>query len=509
MLKKLRVTLAILCFTGILLLFLDFTGTIQNYLGFLAKIQFFPALLAVNVVVVAVLVILTLIFGRLYCSVICPLGVYQDAVSHISTSRKGHKNSFKYHNEKKWPRYIVLSVFILCLIAGIHVIVSFFEPYSIFGRAVQNLLQPIYICISNLIARISAHFGSYSLYTKEVWIRSLPTFIVAAAMIILVTIHAWKNGRAYCNTICPVGTILSFFSRFAMFRPAIDRSMCVKCGKCAKNCKAECIDIETKTIDYSRCVDCFNCIGNCKRGGIHYQFAWGKNKEEAQAVQVAKPAQAAQPDKAKRAFMLGGILVAGSAITAKAQEEGKKLDGGFADILSKQAPRREKPLTPPGSESIDNFYQHCTACQLCVAECPNNVLRPSKSLDHFMQPEMSFEKGYCRPECTKCSHVCPAGAIKPITREEKTTYKLGTAVVDLSLCVPYTTGDKCGNCARHCPVGAIMLVKKDPSDKDSVRIPSVNESRCIGCGACENLCPSRPVSAITINGVDEHLRKNQ
>ncbi|MBQ2502347.1 MAG: 4Fe-4S dicluster domain-containing protein, partial [Bacteroidales bacterium] len=155
---------------------------------------------------------------------------------------------------------------------------------------------------------------------------------------------------------------------------------------------------------------------------------------------------------------------------------------------------------------IKDFYRHCTACQLCVANCPNHVLRPSMDLAHFMQPEMSFENGYCRPECTKCSQVCPAGAIKPITPQEKTQFHIGVATVDRSLCVVERDGVTCGNCARHCPVGAIMMVRKDPQDRRSPQIPSVDETKCIGCGACENLCPSRPFSAIHVNGLQVHIK---
>ena len=122
-----------------------------------------------------------------------------------------------------------------------------------------------------------------------------------------------------------------------------------------------------------------------------------------------------------------------------------------------------------------------------------------------MQPEMSYEKGYCRPECTKCADLCPAGAIFPLTPELKSAIHIGIASVDRSLCVVETDGVSCGNCARHCPAGAIQMVRKDPDDEDSLMIPSVDESRCIGCGACENLCPARPLSAITVNGRSNHI----
>jgi formate hydrogenlyase subunit 6/NADH:ubiquinone oxidoreductase subunit I len=117
---------------------------------------------------------------------------------------------------------------------------------------------------------------------------------------------------------------------------------------------------------------------------------------------------------------------------------------------------------------------------------------------------MSYERGYCRPECTRCSDICPAGAIRPISVEEKSSIQIGHAVVNLDNCVVNTDGVKCGNCARHCPVGAIRMVRKNPDDPKSLMIPTVNEERCIGCGACENLCPARPFTAIHVEGHEVH-----
>ena len=200
-----------------------------------------------------------------------------------------------------------------------------------------------------------------------------------------------------------------------------------------------------------------------------------------------------------------GTAVAVGAAALKGVEAGAqavtKVDGGFADVLPKQAPEREVPVTPPGSKSVKHFYQHCTACQLCVAECPNNVLRPSGKLDHLMQPEMSYEKGFCRPECTRCSELCPAGAIEKISREEKTQYHIGTARVNPDLCLMSTGKASCGKCVQACPSGAVKLVKT----ADGQRIPAVAEEVCTGCGACEYLCPVRPISAITVNGKHQHI----
>ena len=180
------------------------------------------------------------------------------------------------------------------------------------------------------------------------------------------------------------------------------------------------------------------------------------------------------------------------------------MDGGLADISLHQKPERQTPLVPAGSLSLKNFTNHCIACQLCVTSCPNHVLRPSTALATLMQPEMSYERGYCRPECTTCSEVCPAGAIRPIGIEEKSSIQIGHAVVNLDACVVNKDSVSCGNFARHCPAGAISMVKKNPEDENSLRIPTVNEERCIGCGACENLCPARPLAAIHVEGHQVH-----
>ena len=569
MLRIIRITLAAICFVAVTLLFLDFTGTLHLWFGWLAKIQFLPAVLALNFVVIAILLVLTLLFGRIYCSVICPLGIFQDCVSNLSSRRKGKKARFSYSKEIKWLRYGVLVLFVIALVAGLNALVALLAPYSVYGRMVQSLLAPVWQWGNNLLAWIAERQDSYAFVTKDVWLKSLPTLIVAAVTFVVVVALAWRNGRTYCNTICPVGTTLSFFSRFAMFRPVIDKSKCKSCHACERKCKAACIDVDNHKIDYSRCVDCFDCIDSCRLGALKYRFAWGRgvgsgstgaktpqhapvgskktadeskngqNRSSAAPTPVAEPvvrqgsptaevtdngkgvstidatSPVAEPveatDKGRRAFLVGGAAVIGgsllSSIPMRAEEEeikDKKRDGGFAEVLPKKAPNRKTPVTPFGSESVEKFYKHCTACQLCVTVCPNNVLRPSSRLEHLMQPEMSFEKGYCRPECVKCSEVCPAGAILKITPEEKTEWKVGTAGVDYDLCVVNRDGVSCGNCAHHCPVGAIRMVRKNPDDEKSPRIPSVNEEKCIGCGACENLCPSRPISAITVNGYSVH-----
>ena len=379
--------------------------------------------------------------------------------------RKGKKARFNWSPEVKWLRYSVLALFIIALVTGLTSVAALLAPYSAFGRIATSLVRP-----------------------------ALPTAIIAGVTLLVVGVLAWIGGRTYCNTLCPVGTVLSFFSRFSLLRPVIDADKCRDCHACEHKCKASCINIDNHKIDYSRCVDCFNCLDSCKFGALKYRTAWNRKACGASGT--------AQDNAGRRAFISSSVIAA-TAIALKAQE--KKVDGGYAAVTAKKAPERTNPIVPFGAVSLRHFHQHCTGCQLCVSQCPNDVLSPSTSLERLMQPEMSYENGWCRPECTKCSEVCPAGAILEITPEEKTAIHVGTASVDLDLCVVNRDNVNCGNCARHCPAGAIKMVMKNPDDENSLRIPTVLEDRCIGCGACEFLCPSRPYSAIHVNGRIDHV----
>ena len=472
MLRRIRIILATLFFLSVTALFIDSTGMAKEWLGWTAKIQFLPALLALNVVTVLALVVLTLLVGRAYCSVICPLGVMQDVISRISGLRKKKKSRFSYSGEKKWLRYGILVIFVVALVAGFTPFAALLAPYSSYGRMVSSVVSP-----------------SLS-----------PVAIVAAVSFVVVAIMSWLGGRTYCNTICPVGTILGFFSRFALFRPIIDTSKCNSCKRCAKKCKASCIDTKNHRIDYSRCVACMDCIKNCKHGALTFRYALN-NKACNNGKSSSDKCRNENTDSSRRSFLTLSATLAATSLV-KAQE--KKVDGGLAAIEDKKKPERATRLVPPGANSLRHFSQHCTACQLCVSECPNNVLRPSTNLDTLMQPEMSYEDGYCRPECTRCSEVCPAGAIRPITVAEKSSTRIGHAVWIKKNCLPVADGVECGNCARHCPSGAIFMVHIDANDDESPKIPVIDTERCIGCGACENLCPARPFSAIYVEGHERH-----
>lgn len=495
MLRKIRLVLALFFWVAITLLFLDFTGTVHSWFGWMAKIQFVPAILALNVGVVIGLVVLTLVLGRVYCSVICPLGVMQDFFAWLGRRGKKRRNKYSYSQAISWLRYGMLGLFVIALVAGVSAIYALIEPYSAYGRIASNILAPAYAWCNNFLAGYAEKSGSYAFYETEIIMRSI-TLIVAVVTLVALFILSWRNGRTYCNTICPVGTVLGFLSKYSWLKPVIDTSKCNGCGLCGRRCKAACIDTKNHEIDYSRCVACMDCIDNCHLHAISY-----KHLKPAKGDVKDTKEETRKTDNGRRTFITGvGAVVATAAV--KAQD--KVVDGGLAVIEDKRIPVRKTRIVPPGAISLRHFSQHCTACQLCVSVCPTKVLRPSTDLKTFMQPESSYELGFCRPECTKCSEVCPDGAIVKITEAQKAATQIGHAVWVKENCLPLTKGISCGNCARKCPVGAITMVAYDPNDPESPKIPVVNDERCIGCGACENLCPSRPFSAIYVEGHEHH-----
>jgi ferredoxin len=443
--------------------------------------------------------LLTLFLGRVYCSAICPLGIFQDAISRITHLNK--RARFSYRKPIKILRYAFLAVFVLSFLLHASIVVSLLEPYSAFGRIISLIFGPLYLLGNNLLAYFAERLDSYAFYSVDIWLRSGAALAVSVLAFAVIIAFAHRSGRGYCNNICPIGAFLGLLAKYSFIKPRISHSKCAHCGLCAKNCKASCIDASEEKIDYSRCVACFNCIDVCQRKAISY--APMARRSLPSISQSKAPENLSNAGQARRNLISASTLaVLGGAIELHAH---RPADGGLAELASKQAPNRKTPIIPPGSRAIRYLQRHCSACQLCISVCPNQVLRPSSEAASFMQPRMSFERGYCRPECVKCSEVCPTGAISKITAAEKSSIQIGFAVWDKELCIVNADKVPCGNCSRHCPTKAISMIPKTADDPASPQIPMIDTERCIGCGACEQLCPARPKSAIHVEGVEVHM----
>lgn len=517
MLRKIRVILAVVFGILITLLFLDISGVLHKYFAFTAELQFVPALLALNVLVLIILILLTLVFGRVYCSVICPTGIFQDVVSFFARKIKSRKKRrYTFFRAKTVLRLVMLSIFTVAVIAGIGMITALLDPYAAYGRMVTELLAPVYNGINNLFVSTLGD-QNYTFSTVDVWMKAGVSFGLAILTMLVIGYLAWRNGRTYCNTICPVGTFLGYLSKFSFLKIQIDPATCTKCGRCTRDCKASCIDFKNHTVDHTRCVACFDCIDSCRDHSIFYTRRLSAKKAPVAATEALTP-----EDHSRRQFFLTSLLIAGSAAELKAQEYKRSMIKYPA--VRKERYARSVPVSPPGSDSHDNLNDKCTACLLCVAQCPDKIIRPSVNeygWTAIMQPTLSFEKGYCRTECTVCSDVCPTDAIKKLTKENKTKVAMGNAVYVRDNCIVVKDDVNCDGCWRICPTDAITRQYRDggtpytaPADKPDENtvelrlVPVVNKDKCIGCGACEYICPARPLAAIYVEGYEKHLAVN-
>jgi ferredoxin len=496
-LKKLRIVLSLLFFVVISVLFFELFGNVFNYSSLIIlRFQFVPSLVQFIATFsfislgFAAIILLTLLFGRIYCSTLCPLGTMQDIFAYLSKRLSPKKKIFKFKKPFNRLRFGILAVVALSLLTGSILMVNLLDPYSAFGKMASNLFRPLLVLFNNLASIALGHADIYWLPQVK-WIAlNKAAVILAFGWFILLVVMAVKRGRLYCNTICPVGALLGLFARFSLFRIRLEKSKCNSCGKCSAVCKAECINPVDQSVDFSRCVGCMNCLSPCPDGGVKFLPFWVKDEE--------KPATF---DPVRRDFFQkSGMVIAGSLISAGSFGQGEKKK----EVIKATVPvNREYPVTPPGALGQERFNSLCTACHLCVSACPTQVLQPTYflyGLTGFLQPRMDYITNFCNFECTLCGEVCPTGAILPVTSEEKKLLQLGKSYFVKENCIVYTNDTICGACSEHCPTKAVHMVPY----KDKLNIPEVNNNICVGCGACEYACPTDPKS-IYVDGNPVHL----
>ena len=437
--------------------------------------------------------VLTLVFGRIYCAMLCPLGVLMDLSAWLAR-RSGKRRKLPYRPGRPWLRASVVFISGAALLAGTAVPLGLLDPYSLFGKITAATLRPA-LAESNHLLAASGWFDPVK--TSPV---ALTTFMFSITLLTIVISVAVLRGRLWCNTLCPVGAVLGFVSRHSIFRLKIADSACVGCSMCERVCPAQCIDFRNHRIDHSRCVMCLDCVTSCRRSGIHLsREKWhgrpGRSPQPETSMITAggAPSARAMPSIHRRTFLTAAAALPAVALAGQG--------GGSAK------PPRPRPVLPPGAKSLAHFQSRCTACHLCVANCPEQVLRPSVTahgLAGFLQPYQDFNVSFCSYNCSNCSHICPTGAIQPITVDERRTVQAGVARFNPDLCVVKTKGTSCGACNEHCPTQAVHMV---PWEKN-LTIPEVDTELCIGCGGCEYICPVRPQRAIVVDGLPVHARAN-
>lgn len=493
-LKGLRVLLAILLFVPIFFFFVNFRKFLPLSTHTLMHLQVVPAILSGMFGLLLFHLALVFAFGRIYCSTICPAGVFQDIINRlfcIGKKKKKGSRRFSYRRPMNYLRYILLAVVTVLALLGSTELLLALDPYSNFGRITANLFRPIVVWINNGLADLLARIDNYTLFHVTLTTVTVAGLISAIVALIMFVAMVVMRGRLFCNTLCPVGALLSLVSRYSLFRVSIDRDKCISCGLCEQSCKAEAINVKEMTVDHSRCVDCFNCISSCKKDSIHYGFR-RKAKEET----VVNEVTTAPSSQSRRQFIATGATVAATLPAVSA----------VAHTMSEKTPKAA-PLTPPGSISLARFKDKCTACHLCVVHCPSQVLYPAGlqfGLGYALKPHMAYIDSYCNYECTVCAEVCPNHAIQLASVDDKMTTQVGIAEFFLERCIVETENTDCGACSEHCPTQAVhMELYKEGS---TLTVPVVEPDLCVGCGGCESICPVRPTRAILIKSNPVHQR---
>lgn len=495
--KLVRVAVGLAMLAVVTALFTFLSASVADRLGWVSRIQIVPLALAGAGAALAFWVAVTLLFGRVYCSWVCPMGVVQDIFSRLMrlTRHRRLKHPYRWSSPKNRFRYVVLAAVVAAAVCGFPFLLTLLDPYSIYGRIASEMLLP----------------ARQWLASEPVFAGSLVAFAIALVTLAAIAMVAMFRGRLFCNTLCPVGSGLSLLSRYSLLHFDIDTDLCVNCGLCSRNCKAECIDLSNHVVDASRCVACFNCVDTCRDNAIKYTFR-RKRLSLPMLQQVGGSATVSQSVKTetgklpvaessrfrvdRRRFLETGLIVAAApALTVVAS--GKRR---IAAISGRHEPLHSlRAVAPPGRRTMKEFLERCTGCGLCVARCPANVLKPSVNelgWVNILHPIMDYERSYCRYNCTRCSEVCPSGALQSLTEDEKHLFVVGNARVDAGNCIG------CGLCASRCPRKAIkMIVRTKDMGSGSLMVAKVDLSLCIGCGACQYICPATPQKAIGVDGI--------
>ena len=385
---------------------------------------------------------------------------------------------------------------------GAGLVLTLLDPYSIFGRIAADLIRPAVTLANNALVSVIGNFGGDNLYRVTPPWTGLGALAVPSAMLVLITGFAAWRGRLYCNTVCPVGTLLGFISARSAFQLSLDRSVCGKCGDCLRVCKAQCIDLRSGTIGHSRCVGCYNCIGACPEKGISYRRSWRRQTvEPAFQSMVNERRQASVADPQRRAFISTTVATLATAASA-----GVLLATTATGENKTTVDRRRnysRAICPPGAGSVDRFLDRCTACHLCVSACPTHVLQPAflaYGFSGLLKPRLDYAGAFCNFDCWRCAEVCPDGALDLLDLAQKQVTRIGLAQLNLDNCIVKTKGTDCAACSEHCPTKAVDTIPYG----NNLRLPQVTDELCIGCGACEYACPAQPNKAIIVAGQRQH-----
>jgi len=437
-------------------------------------------------------IFLSFLFGRAFCGWFCPMGTLLDISQKIVPAT----------NKKNVTHFPNLAFFILvfALVSSLFgfAVAGYIDPFSILVRGMAQAVYP-------LVNSLTVGFFTYTyrqlpdfvnVFTEPVYsfLRAsiLPSgqkffqlayfsFFLLLGVLLLEAVQR----RFFCRNLCPLGAMLRIIGRKTMFAGCGGNADCRSCRICSKSCRMGAIG-EERTIDMGRCNLCYECVQKCPRQVISFAFSVAGQKSPGLSL-------------SRRKFI--GAAVVGFLLPAVKDVE----------VMAKTP----DPLLirPPGALGEKDFLQRCVRCAECIQVCLGNALQPSlfqAGLDGMFSPMLVARTGYCEFNCTLCGQVCPSGAIRQLTLQDKHQLKIGHAWFDKNICLPYAKGVPCMVCEEHCPTPdkAIrfkeVAMVSDVGQAINIKQPYVVDELCIGCGICENKCPLPGRSAIYVTSAGEH-----
>ncbi|MBN1552723.1 4Fe-4S binding protein [bacterium] len=435
-------------------------------------------------------ILLTVVFGRFFCNWICPLGTLLDGSRLFFKASDSHE----YKSLKK-VKYVLLITILATAVMSVP-LVGYFDPFSILVRGMTLSIDPalkttvskpfdaIYLNAPEWISNYSEPVYGILRATVLPYRRSITTLGLTSFLILFVIFALEKlQRRFWCRNICPLGAMLAVVSKVSLLR-GHSQGACSSCGLCRKICRMGAID-DGNRISPEACTLCMDCAAVCPMGKIRFAFSRPKEVHAPEGI-------------SRRAFI-------GTALT------GLLVPTVFSNRAVKHFPNPYL-IRPPGSLPEQAFLDRCVRCGECMKVCIGNALHPSfldSGIEGMFSPKLIPRIGYCEFSCTLCGQVCPTGAIRVLSVEEKKKTVIGKAYFDENRCLPYARSLPCIVCEEHCPTPdkAIkfreIAVINEVGESVIIKQPYVVHELCIGCGICETKCPIPGFSAIRVTSEDE------
>ncbi len=452
--------------------------------------------------------------GRGFCGWICPMGTMNHVVGQIRQARHGQaridRNSPRPYAKIKYA--ILVGVLVAALFGS--AIGGLFDPISLATRGVSLTLLPWlnwviggaidFFAESNVPALQHVSDATYDavdgvvVYQRGFLVGG--GTLISVLFIVVLAANRWIP-RFWCRSLCPLGALLGVSGRFGALALHKDHDLCNQCGKCQLDCSGAAAPRPGDRWQRAECDLCMNCVTVCDQGALSFRLAGEKSDEQA------------FPDLRRRTVIAGAVIGA-AAIPAMRT-------GALGSVEGRPDPAR---IRPPGAVDEKEFIERCVRCGQCMKICPNNALHPAldeAGIEGLWTPVLVPATGYCEPTCTLCSQVCPTGAIRRVTEDQKIgkngarMVSIGTAFFDRGRCLPWAMGTPCTVCEEFCPTSPKAIWMKEEEvevlgRRVNLKVPYLDPSQCNGCGACEYVCPVHDKAAVRVTCSGEsRSRDNQ